>query len=341
MERPVMNPTFVSVGPAQGHTWVARLRPVVRPLWVAVRGILRFLFRDLFGSRTNLKDEVGTPVGRWMRAVCYRAIFLPLFMALLACALVYCGTHPPAVAAVMDPTCHGIYYDPVDFLSEDGTQLEGWLIPVLDAKKILAEKEKALAEHHAAVVLVHDFGASRQQMLPLVRPLHDAGYVVFVVGLRGNGLVGQVGSTFGFNEANDVKAALELLRKTPFVDRNRIGVLGLGTGATASILAAVHDPGIMALIVDRPSQSLDQVIHDNVAPRQAWLQWINPVCVWTFEIAYRVNAPDMDLEQCFNRLQGRPTLVFNADTDSCLKGEKRPQIIDFLDANLKPKKAVE
>ena len=85
-------------------------------------------------------------------------------------------------------------------------------------------------------------------MLPLVTPLHQAGYIVFVLGLRGSNLGSTYGSTFGLSESNDVKAAVDLLRKTPFVDTKRIAVLGLGTGATASLLAVQKDPGIAAMV---------------------------------------------------------------------------------------------
>ena len=41
----------------------------------------------------------------------------------------------------LDPSAQGIYFDKVDFASADGVQLQAWVVPVIDAKKVLAEKE--------------------------------------------------------------------------------------------------------------------------------------------------------------------------------------------------------
>jgi pimeloyl-ACP methyl ester carboxylesterase len=190
------------------------------------------------------------------------------------------------------------------------------------------------------VVLVHDFGASRQQMLPMAVPLHNAGYVVLIVGLRGNATDGAaaVGQTFGLNEASDVKAAVELLRKTPFVDGQHIAVLGLGTGATAALLAAQRDSSIAALVLDRPSHSFDDILHEHLAPSQPWLSWMAPFCQWTFEIAYKVNATDVNLDHNMSRLHSRGVLLFDGPSPTCLRNDRAAQIVDFLNTNLKPKK---
>lgn len=333
MERPIMHPSFVEDAHPKRMSWRERLRPV----WHALQICGRILFRSMIRRGPSLRIEVGSRTTRILRGVCYRMLFVPLLMAMFAAVLVYTGTHPPQMAAAMDPTVNGIYYDPVMFLAEDGVQLEGWMVPVMDARRVLAEKEKALSMRSPAVVLAHDFGCSRQQMLPLVTPLHEAGYVVLAVGLRGSNISGSYGSTFGLNESSDVKAAVDQLRKTPFVDTRRIAVIGLGTGGTASLLATLKDPGIAAMVIDRPVHSFDEVLSERIAPNQPYLKWIAPMCKWTFEIAYRVNARDMDLDHCFHELTSRPgkalpMLVFDGEKEAILRRAKGKQIVDFLDS---------
>jgi pimeloyl-ACP methyl ester carboxylesterase len=335
-----MNPNFVHEGPAKRQS---RLLRRLRPLFLVFIWIVRLLTLDLFGSGgapKGLRVDIGTRFSRFIRGLCYRLLFLPLLMALAVMSLVYSGTHPPAVASAMDPTCHGIYYDPVNFVADDGTPLEAWLLPAVDARRVIEQKESALGELYPAVVLVHDFGASRQQMLPLATPLHNAGYVVLMVGLRGNASDGAaaVGQTFGLNEAADVKAAVELLRKTPFVDGQHIAVLGLGTGATAALLAAQRDATIAAVVLDRPSHSFDDILREHLAPSQPWLAWMAPFCQWTFEIAYKVNATDVNLDHNMSRLQSRGVLLFDGPAPATLRGDRASQIVDFLNINLKPKK---
>jgi hypothetical protein len=330
-----MQPSFVHEGPDPRKRWYHPLRP----LWRALGALARLLTLDVFGAPPRgLRVDVGTRVSRFVRGLCYRLLFVPFLLSALVMALVYSGTHPPAVASAMDPTCHGIYYDPVDFLSEDGTPLEAWLIPVVDARRVLEDKDRALSELHPAVVLVHDFGAARQQMLPLAGPLHQAGFVVMIVGLRGGNAMGTpVGQTFGLNEAGDVRAAVEVLRKTPFIDGQHVGLLGIGTGATACLLAAQRDPTIAALVLDRPSHSFDDVLSEHLSPGPAWLGWLGPFCQWTFEIAYKVNATDVNLDHCMGQLKPSSVLLFDGKTPTCLKNERAPQIVAFLNEQLKRK----
>src|SRR5262249_29813903 len=143
----------------------------------------------------------------------------------------------------------GVYYDPVNFLSDDGARLEGWLVPVVDAKKVLEEKDQIIGKRYPAVVLVHDFAGSRQQLLPMVQPLHNAGFVVLAMNLRGTTQSAREAQTFGIKEAMDVKAAVDMLRRRLFVDPAKIAVVGIGTGANAAMIAGRNDPSIAALVL--------------------------------------------------------------------------------------------
>ncbi len=325
-----MNPRFEPHTPLPLRRWMGALTVIL----LASRWCMRVLFFNLMGSQENQTLGVGSKTGRFLRGLCYRLLFLPVILSLIASALVYSGTHPPVAVSAMDPTWRGIYYDPVDFVSEDHTKLDAWLIPVLDAQRVLAERDRALTEHHPAIVLVHDFGASRDQMLPLVAPLHEAGYVVLVLALRGSFLDAGAGSTFGLNESGDVKAAVELLRKTAFVDAKRIAVLGLGAGANGVLLAAQRDGGIAAIVLDRPWHAFEDVLREHLSPSPAWLTFVRPFCQWTFEAAYGVNASDINLTHGLGRLQNRPVLIYDASAISCLRMEKMPQIVAFLNQSM-------
>jgi hypothetical protein len=179
-------------------------------------------------------------------------------------------------------------------------------------------------------------------MLPLVRPLHDAGYVVLLTTLRGGASGASIGSTFGLNEAGDAQAAVALLRRTPFVDGRKIAVIGIGTGANAAMLVAQKDTSIAAVVLDKPCHGFDEVLRDHIGPSQHWMRWMNPMCEWAFEIAYGVNASDLNLQQSFHTLEGRnttlPVLLYDGQSPTCLKAAKVPALIDFLDANLGAKK---
>src|SRR4051812_7718759 len=233
MTRPVMNPSFLDEerpAPA-GPSKTARL---LRFLWRCGK----LLFTDVLRRKPAVRDETSTPLARFVRGLCYRLLFIPTVLAVLVTILVVTSTHPKLTPGMMDPVSQGVYYDPVELPSLDNTKLEAWLVPVMNARRVIREGEDILHKKSGAIVLVHDFNASRQQVLPLIAPLHEAGYVVLAVNLRGRGPSAGTGSTFGINEAQDVRAAVELLRRRTYVDPDAIGVLGIGTGASAALIAA-------------------------------------------------------------------------------------------------------
>src|ERR687896_2564475 len=132
MGRPVMNPTFQMDEPATAakpRWWVKVLKPAA--------GGVGWVFKKLFSKPLRIRRayEVETPLGRLLRGAMYRAMFLPLLLVVITSVLVFTGTHPRVPAVTTDPASHGIYYGPVDFKSEDGTQLKGWLVPLVDARR--------------------------------------------------------------------------------------------------------------------------------------------------------------------------------------------------------------
>jgi hypothetical protein len=285
-----------------------------------IRRLIRLLLaRPLRGapnkdaSAGNNKDSAPLAT-RLVRGLCYRLLFAPILLALAAAALVFAGTHPSRQTFDADPRTHGVYYDPVAFSSVDGTSLEGWIVPMVDARMVMERQDRLLRSRFPAVVLVHDHGQSPQQMLSLVGPLHEEGMVVLVVGLRGQSAgagfsaAGGVGQTFGLNESLDVLAAVNLLRRRAFIDPSRIAVLGVGTGANAALLAAEEDPGIAALVLSRPVESADAAIANLVGPKHRALRWMRPVCKWTFEVAYGVDADALNLSGLNSVMEGLPVL---------------------------------
>ena len=99
-----------------------------------------------------------------------------------------------------------------------------------------------------AVILVHGFKTSREEMLPWARFLHEAGYNVLLFDTRGCGKSG--GSTVGLGatEPRDISLAAELARGEFGTDK--VAVLGISLGAGAAILAAANDAHIGAVVAD-------------------------------------------------------------------------------------------
>ena len=329
MQRPILNPNLGIAEPDAPQSFPSRKRKrgVSQILsagatraWRVVRWTVRFLFsRPLTPRKTGFRNEDGSAVVRLCKGVAYRMLFAPILVALTAGAFVFSGTHPRPKPVEADPSSTGLYYDTVAFASADGTQLDGWIVPVVDAKQVVAHGAKMLRTKHPGVVLVHDFGQSPQQMLPYLKPLHEDGLVTLSVGLRGSsgGLVAgdRPGQTFGLRESDDVAAAVALLRQRPFVDPDRIAVLGIGTGATAALRAAAADPTLRVTVLIDPAQDVAGVVARRVGPQRLGLQWMQPICKWAFELSYRVDAEELALDAYKKTLENRPVLLLAREGD--------------------------
>jgi pimeloyl-ACP methyl ester carboxylesterase len=323
MERPVLNPIDVRNPPSAGR-W-RRLLRVGR--WLPGRKQPR---REVdFIEERSLFERV-------IREILYRAILLPPLAILVSAVLVYERTHPPQALYSPDPMSQEVYYEPVSLLAEDGVRLDAWLVPALEPRDILDRGLDALMDRRPAVVLAHGFGMSREQVLPLIRPLHDHGFVVLAVGLRGSGLASAVGQTFGLNEALDVEAAVNLLRRRSYVDPTHIAVVGVGTGANAALLTADRDSGLAALALDAPIDDGEEALAAHCGGPA--LNWLAPLYRWTFQIGYGLNLHDLDMERYGRVLASRPTLLlrWSDDAQRDLPPERVRSITKFLAASLDP-----
>src|SRR6185503_12945213 len=110
-------------------------------VWTALRLLGKLLFSNPFGGKARFRNEEGTRIGRFVRGLTYRMAFVPVILVIFLTALVFAATHPGQSTVATDPLAFGVYYDPVNFLAEDGARLEGWLVPVIDAKRVLEERE--------------------------------------------------------------------------------------------------------------------------------------------------------------------------------------------------------
>lgn len=313
MERPVMNPMFMQDNePAPKPPKPKRWKLVRDWLWRHARRLLRTISTSVIGwpREERFRVEDGSPTQRIIRGVLYRLAFVPAVLILFIVATVFVVTHPQGKPPVADPAGYGVYYDSIKMTAEDGVELDAWLVPVLNARKVVQHGEKALATKDPAIVLVHGFGANKQQMLPLVKPLHDNGIVVLIAGLRGTTVGARQGQTFGAKEARDVRAAVAALRARSFVDPDRIAILGIGTGANAAMIAAADDPRIAALVLDSPIENFDGAFADRLGPDKMWVRVFRPLFKWTFEAMYHVDTDDLNPSRFATAQAGKPVLRF-------------------------------
>ena len=126
-------------------------------------------------------------------------------------------------------------YESVTFTAEDGLELSGWYEP---------------SENGAAVVVVHGGGGDRMGTLDHAELLARNGYGVLVYDSRGRGESEGSHNGFGWDWERDVDGALDFLRERPDVDPERIGGIGLSTGAEVLLEVAPERRDLRAVVAD-------------------------------------------------------------------------------------------
>lgn len=146
----------------------------------------------------------------------------------------------------------GMPFRTIRIPTKNGKRLCAWLIPA--------------GRQSPSLVLMHGWGGNSAAMLPLVGPLHAAGYTLLLVDARCHGRSDS--DTFASlpRFAEDIEAALAWLAGQEAADPQRLGVLGHSVGAGAALLAASRTPAIKVVV------SLAAFAHPAAMMRR-WLQW--------------------------------------------------------------------
>lgn len=124
----------------------------------------------------------------------------------------------------------------VEIRAVDGATLRGWL------------RESPSTGPSAAALVLHGWGGSAADMLPVSEVLVALGLHVLLLDARGHGRSddGAVVSMPSF--ADDVRVALGWMRSAPQVDSSRILLVGHSVGAGACLFVASEDPDVAAVV---------------------------------------------------------------------------------------------
>lgn len=126
----------------------------------------------------------------------------------------------------------------VKITADTGAILRGWL-----------RRPVAAIERPGPVALViHGWGASAADMVPLSQPLLEAGLRVLLLDARGHGRSCDVGVASMPTFAEDLRTALRWLRRQPEIDPDRIVLVGHSVGAGAALFVAADDHTIAGVI---------------------------------------------------------------------------------------------
>lgn len=196
--------------------------------------------------------------------------------------------------------------DTVLFSVPGGGHREGWFFPGLVGAP--------------AIVLCHGYGSSRGELLTLVSALQDHQYNVFVFDFAAHGKNDGI-TSFGYHEADEVRAAVDELARRSDVDPNNFGLWGYNLGAYAALREAENDKRVHALILDSVYDSPDQMVRIGV--QKQGLAGI-PLMLRSAEVSFDwINHQyrgEKALSWKFDTLAGVPKLFIEAADDPELAG---------------------
>jgi hypothetical protein len=126
-------------------------------------------------------------------------------------------------------------YREVSFEATDGVRLSGWYRPTRNG---------------ATILVVHGGGGDRTGSVAHAKLLVRHGYGVLLYDARGRGKSEGTQNSWGWGWDKDVAGALRFLKSRGEVDAERIGALGLSTGADVLVQVAGQSTDLKAVVAD-------------------------------------------------------------------------------------------
>jgi uncharacterized protein len=146
---------------------------------------------------------------------------------------------PQRVIEVRTPADFGLPHRDVAVPTENGKSLFGWFVP--------ADRQGS-DRRSRAVVLLHGWGGNAETLLPLARPLHQAGFALLFVDARCHGRSDDDSFSSMPRFAEDLGHAIDWLKRRDDVDPQAIAAVGHSVGAGAVLLRASTRNDLAAVV---------------------------------------------------------------------------------------------
>ncbi|MGB7285108.1 MAG: alpha/beta fold hydrolase [Candidatus Acidiferrum sp.] len=236
-----------------------------------------------------------------LMAVLALAFFAVLATAAISGFLVYRLVKPQRTGSEIDMDSFPGKPDAMDFTVPELGERHGWFFPGLRGAP--------------TIILCHGYGSSRGELLTLVSTLQDHQYNVFVFDFAAHGTIDGI-TTFGYREADELRAAVDTVAARNDVDPARFGLWGYNLGAYAALREAEGDRRIRAIVLDSVYDQPEQMV--KIGVERSGLGGF-PLMVRSAEYSFSwLNYKDREdppLSKKLNVLAGVPKLFIEAADD--------------------------
>ena len=210
-------------------------------IWILVHVLVQWMIgarvpADPAGPQMGVAAPATAP-SRSRRRMAIQSFSIVIFATLLhAYLLGFLQIHRPKLLDGKTPREVGLPFQPISWLSRDGTRIAGWFVPAGNAER--------------SAIVCHGVGAGKSDMMDYIVALHEGGFNVLAFDFRGHGQSGGHTVTYGREETWDIIAAVDCLKgQFPQASRHVVGA-GRSMGAASLIMAAAQDQRIGALHID-------------------------------------------------------------------------------------------
>lgn len=237
-------------------------------------------------------------------------------LALLLAGAIYLGLAAYAAAIFTvaprtfdpnnNPAKFGLDFHEVRFSSRTpGLELAGWYMPNPGSTR--------------ALVMVHGHTSSRSSEFgggigELAAALHQRGFAVLAIDLRGHGTSDAAPIGFGTVEHDDVAGALDWLRAEGFAT-DQLGVFGVSMGGAASIRALADDPEVAALVVDGTPAVIQEVVQRQWTQNLRLPEFFLSTTLFVARMRYGIDLEANAALNAMPRLAPRPVLIIHGLDD--------------------------
>ena len=173
------------------------------------------------------------------------------------------------------------------------------------------------------LIVIHGWGGNASMMLPLARPLHEAGFATLFVDARCHGASDEDDFASLPRFAEDIEHARTWLLESGRAQSGSVALLGHSVGAGAALLVASRQPGIAAVV------SVGAFAHPDTVMRR-WLasKWIPQRPIGNYILDYVQQAIGYRFEDIapintISRIRCPVLLAHGADDDVVPVGDAR------------------
>jgi pimeloyl-ACP methyl ester carboxylesterase len=226
------------------------------------------------------------------------AFFVGLATLAIAGFLVYRIVKPQRTSSEINMATFPGRPDSVQFTVAGLGQREGWFFPGLRGAP--------------TIILCHGYESSKSELLTLVSALQDHQYNVFVFDFAAHGANPGM-TTFGYKEAEELRAAIDTLASRNDVDPTSFGLWGYNLGAYAALREAETDKRVRALVLDSVYDEPEQMVKVEVGSTGLG---VFPFMVRSAELSFDwlnyQHKQDPPLSRRLTALSGVPKLFIEA-----------------------------